>query len=322
MEILITGGAGFIGSHLAEKLLNNNHRVCIIDNLSTGSIKNIEHLKKNIRFSYEIEPIENVKITAQLVDKADIIFHLAAAVGVKLVVESPIRTIETNLKTTEIILDLASKKKKPVFVASSSEVYGKSVKIPFSEDDDMIIGRSTVGRWSYACSKAMDEFLAIAYWHERKLPVVIGRFFNTVGPRQTGSYGMVIPNMVKRALQGKDILVYGSGEQTRCFAHVDDVTSAVINLMNKTESFGQVFNIGNDEEISMQALAIKIKELTKSNSNIINIPYEDVYGSGFEDMQRRVPDLSKIKKFIGYEPKKNLEQILKDVINWMKDTEY
>lgn len=322
MEILITGGAGFIGSHLAEKLLNNNHRVCIIDNLSTGSIKNIEHLKKNIRFSYEIEPIENVKITAQLVDKADIIFHLAAAVGVKLVVESPIRTIETNLKTTEIILDLASKKKKPVFVASSSEVYGKSVKIPFSEDDDMIMGRSTVGRWSYACSKAMDEFLAIAYWHERKLPVVIGRFFNTVGPRQTGSYGMVIPNMVKRALQGKDILVYGSGEQTRCFAHVDDVTSAVINLMNKTESFGQVFNIGNDEEISMQALAIKIKELTKSNSNIINIPYEDVYGSGFEDMQRRVPDLSKIKKFIGYEPKKNLEQILKDVINWMKDTEY
>ena len=296
MRYLITGGAGFIGSHLSEALLARGDEVFVLDDLSTGSITNIAHLKQNPRFHYTIDTVMNRHVTAELIDAVDTVFHLAAAVGVKLIVESPVRTIETNIQATEIVLGLANKKKRPVFVASTSEVYGKSQDIPFREDGDLVMGATDKGRWSYACSKAIDEFLAIAYWKEKKLPTVCARLFNTVGPRQTGQYGMVIPNFVKQALAGKPITIYGDGLQTRCFGHVKDCVRALVALMQTDASYGHVFNIGNHEEVSILDLAKKIKELTGSSSEIVFIPYDQAYEAGFEDMRRRVPDASKIKK--------------------------
>jgi UDP-glucose 4-epimerase len=320
MRYLITGGAGFIGSHLAEELLRRGHEVVVIDDLSTGSIRNIQHLKTHDRFHYVIDSCTNVRLMAELVDGADKIYHLAAAVGVKLIVESPVRTIETNIRLTEIVLELAHKKKKPIFVASTSEVYGKSDKLPFREDGDLVMGATNKGRWSYACSKAIDEFLAVAYWKERKLPTVVARLFNTVGPRQTGQYGMVVPNFVKQALAGKPITVFGDGKQSRCFTHVHDVVRALIGLMDHDAAFGQVFNIGNNSEITIGELATKVREMCGSKSEIQHIPYEKAYEEGFEDMPRRVPDLSKIKGAISWQPTIGLEQILADVIDFHKRT--
>src|SRR5690349_19254871 len=314
MRYLITGGAGFIGSHLAEELLRRGHEVYVVDDLSTGSINNIRHLKTHDRFHYTVDSCANVQLMAELVDGCDIIYHLAAAVGVKLIVESPVRTIETNIRLTEIMLNLANKKKRPIFVASPSEVYGKSDQLPSSADGDLVIGATTKGRWSYACSKAIDEFLAIAYWKERKLPTVVARLFNTVGPRQTGQYGMVVPNFVRQALAGHPITVYGDGKQSRCFTHVSDVVRALIGLMEHEPGYGNVFNIGNNVEISIGDLAKQVREMCKSKSEIVFIPYEKAYEHGFEDMPRRVPDLTKIRKAIDWQPTIPLAQILTDVI--------
>ena len=314
MRYLITGGAGFIGSHLADELLKRGHEVHALDDLSTGSIDNIRHLKTNPRFHYQIDSVMNKQLTAELVDTVDVVYHLAAAVGVKLIVESPVRTIETNIQATEVVLSLCNKKKRPVFIASTSEVYGKSDQIPFKEDGDIVMGASTKGRWSYACSKAIDEFLAVAYWKEKKLPTVVARLFNTVGPKQTGQYGMVVPNFVRQALAGQPITVYGDGKQTRCFTHVNDVVRALIGLMEKPEAYGQVFNIGNNQEISMHDLAKQVRELAQSKSEIVFIPYEKAYEQGFEDMPRRVPDTAKIKALIGWQPTIALPQILTDVV--------
>lgn len=318
MRYLITGGAGFVGSHLAEELLRQGHEVFVVDDLSTGSIHNITHLKTHDRFHYVVDTCSNVQLMAELVDGCDQIFHLAAAVGVKLIVESPVRTIETNIRLTEILLNLANKKKRPVFVASTSEVYGKSEQLPFREDGDIVMGATTKGRWSYACSKAIDEFLAIAYWKEKKLPTVVARLFNTVGPRQTGQYGMVVPNFVRQALAGEPITVYGDGKQSRCFTHVRDVVRALIGLMGTEASYGQVYNIGNNVEISINDLARTVREMCGSRSEIVYVPYEKAYEQGFEDMPRRVPDLGKIKQAIGWQPTIPLQQILADVIDHFK----
>lgn len=319
MNVLITGGAGFIGSHLADELLNQGDEVYIIDDLSTGTIENIEHLKSDKRFHYYIDTIFNVPLAAELVDKCDIIYHLAAAVGVKLVVEHPVKTIETNIRGTSLILELANKKKKKVFVASTSEVYGKSQSIPFREDGDLVLGPTNKSRWSYACSKAIDEFLAYAYWRESKLPTIIVRFFNTVGPRQTGRYGMVLPRFVEQALLNKPITVYGDGQQSRCFAHVKDIVRALIHLRESEDAVGEVINIGSNEEISIKELAIKVKKLSESNSEIHYIPYDKAYEEGFEDLMRRVPDLKKIERLIGYSPTLGMDDIINDVINFYKD---
>ena len=318
MRYLITGGAGFIGSHLAEELLRRGHEVYVVDDLSTGSITNIRHLKTHDRFHYTIDSCSNRHLMAELVDGCDKIYHLAAAVGVKLIVESPVRTMETNIGLTEIMLDLANKKKRPIFVASTSEVYGKSEQFPFREDGDLVMGATTKGRWSYACSKAIDEFLAIAYWKERKLPTVLARLFNTVGPRQTGQYGMVVPNFVRQALANEPITVFGDGKQSRCFTHVSDVVRALIGLLDSEASYGHVFNIGNNTEISMNDLAKTVREMCKSKSEIVHIPYEKAYEEGFEDMPRRVPDLSKIGAAIGWKPTITLPQILTDVIEFQR----
>jgi UDP-glucose 4-epimerase len=299
MRVLVTGGAGFIGSHL-----------------STGSFANIAHLKEHPRFHYKIDSVTNQQVLAELVDQADVIFHLAAAVGVKLIVESPVRTIETNVHGTEVVLSLANKKKKKVLVASTSEVYGLSAEVPFREDGNLVMGATTKGRWSYACSKAIDEFLALAYWREKKLPTVIVRLFNTVGPRQTGQYGMVIPTFVKQALAGRPITVYGDGKQTRCFGFVKDVVGALIKLMDHSEAVGQVFNIGSSEEVSIVELAQRIKELTRSDSEIVFVPYDEAYEEGFEDMPRRVPDISKINSLVGFRPEMHLDGILESVISY------
>jgi UDP-glucose 4-epimerase len=314
MRYLITGGAGFVGSHLSDALLKQGHEVYVVDDLSTGSIANIAHLKTNNRFHYVIDTCENVQLMAELVDTCDRIYHLAAAVGVKLIVESPVRTIETNVHLTEVMLTLANKKKRPILVASTSEVYGKSMDFPFKEEGDLVLGATHKGRWSYACSKAIDEFLAIAYWKERKLPTVVVRLFNTVGPRQTGQYGMVIPNFVRQALAGVPITVYGDGQQSRCFGHVSDVVRALIALLDTEKTYGQVFNVGNPVEITIGDLAKKVKELCGSRSEIVNVPYEEAYEQGFEDMRRRVPDITKIGAAIGWKPTIPLEQVLKDVI--------
>jgi UDP-glucose 4-epimerase len=318
MRYLITGGAGFIGSHLAEELLRRGHEVYVVDDLSTGSINNIRHLKTHDRFHYTIDSCSNHHLMAELVDGCDKIYHLAAAVGVKLIVESPVRTIETNIRLTEIMLSLANKKKRPIFVASTSEVYGKSEQFPFREDGELVMGATTKGRWSYACSKAIDEFLAIAYWKEKKLPTVVARLFNTVGPRQTGQYGMVVPNFVRQALAGQPITVFGDGKQSRCFTHVADVVHALIGLMDTESAYGNVFNIGNSSEITIGDLAKQVRELCSSKSEIVLVPYEKAYEHGFEDMPRRVPDTSKIQAAIGWKPTIGLPQILTDVIEYQR----
>ncbi|MFN2499001.1 MAG: GDP-mannose 4,6-dehydratase [Pyrinomonadaceae bacterium] len=316
MRVLITGGAGFIGSHLADAYLQRGDEVLIIDDLSTGTIENIRHLKNNPRFQYTIDSVHNQPVTAELVDQCDVVVHLAAAVGVKLIVESPVRTIETNVRGTEVVLALANKKQKRVLVASTSEVYGLSTDVPFKEDGNLVMGATTKGRWSYACSKAIDEFLALAYWREKKLPTTIVRLFNTVGPRQTGRYGMVIPTFVRQALASRPITVYGDGKQTRCFGYVGDVVGALIKLMDHADSVGQVYNIGSTEEISIVKLAEKVKELTNSASEIVFVPYDEAYEEGFEDMPRRVPDTSKIKQLLDFQPKMKLEGILQSVIDY------
>ena len=318
MRALITGGAGFVGSHLSELLLEHGHEVYVLDNLSTGSIENIAHLKTNPRFHYTIDSVDNEPVLAELVDRGDVIFHLAAAVGVKLIVEQPVHTIETNVHGTEVVLRHANKKKKLVIIASTSEVYGKNAAVPFVEDADLVLGPTVKHRWAYACSKAIDEFLALAYWKEKKLPVVIARLFNTVGPRQTGQYGMVIPTFVRQALAGRPITVFGDGSQTRSFTYVGDVVGALATLAQEPRAVGQVFNIGNGHEISILALAERVKALTGSISSIVKVPYDQAYEEGFEDMPRRVPDTNKIRELIGYEPKVQLEEILARVIDYQK----
>ena len=315
MKALITGGAGFVGSHLAEALLTRGDEVSIIDNLATGSIENIEHLKGQRHFRYTIDSILNEPVLAELVDRVDVVFHLAAAVGVRLIVESPVNTIETNVHGTEMVLKLANKKRKKVLLTSTSEVYGKAGKVPFREDDDLVMGPTAKGRWSYACSKAIDEFLALAYHKEKRLPVVVARLFNTVGPRQTGRYGMVIPNFVKQALLGHPITVFGDGAQSRCFAYVTDVVGQLLPLAEEPGAVGEVFNVGNDrEETAMLDLARRVKARTGSRSEILLVPYDRAYEEGFEDMQRRVPDLSKLRALTGYEPQVDLDAILDRVI--------
>jgi nucleoside-diphosphate-sugar epimerase len=318
VRVLITGGAGFIGSHLAEALLDRNDEVFVLDNLSTGSIDNIGHLKSHPRFHYTIDSVVNEPLLAEMIDRCDTVVHLAAAVGVKLIVEAPVHTIETNVHGTEVVLKHANKKKKLVLIASTSEVYGKSTEVPFREDADLVLGPTAKHRWAYACSKMIDEFLALAYWKERKLPVIIVRLFNTVGPRQTGQYGMVLPSFVRQALAGQPITVYGDGSQTRSFTYVGDVVRGMVALMNEPAAVGQVFNIGNGEEISINALATKVKQLTGSSSPIVRLPYDQAYEAGFEDMPRRVPDISKISGLIGYAPTVELDEIVTRVIEYFR----
>ena len=314
MKAFLTGGAGFIGSHLAERLLELGHEVRVLDNLSTGSIDNIAHLKGTPRFSYVVDSVTNEPLLAEMIDRCDVVFHLAAAVGVKLIVEQPVHTIETNVHGTEVVLKHAAKKKKLVFIASTSEVYGKNTDVPFREASDLVLGPSEKHRWAYACSKLIDEFLALAYWKEKKLPVVVVRLFNTVGPRQTGQYGMVLPTFVRQALTGVPITVFGDGTQSRSFTYVGDVVDALVALALDPRAIGHVFNIGNSGEISIRDLAERVKSLTGSRSPIHFIPYDEAYEAGFEDMPRRVPDISKLAALIGYEPKVGLDDIISRVI--------
>jgi UDP-glucose 4-epimerase len=301
---------------LADAYLDRGDDVCVIDDLSTGRIENIQHLKGHAHFQYNIDTLHNKPLTAELVDQCDVVFHLAAAVGVKLIVESPVRTIETNVSGTEVVLSIANKKKKKVLVASTSEVYGLSTDVPFREDGNLVMGATTKGRWSYACSKAIDEFLALAYWREKKLPTIVVRLFNTVGPRQTGQYGMVIPTFVKQALAGRPITVYGDGKQSRCFGYVGDVVGALIQLMDNNAAVGNVFNIGSNEEITILDLAQRVKELTHSHSEIVFVPYDEAYEEGFEDMPRRIPDITKVRELVGFQPKMSLNGILESVIDY------
>jgi len=318
MRALITGGAGFIGSHLCDTLLASGHAVQVIDDLSTGAIANIAHLKGHPGFSYCIDSVANEYLLAELIDTCDVVFHLAAAVGVRKIVEEPVRTLETNVHGTEVVLKHANKKKKLVVVASTSEVYGKSTAVPFGEDADLVLGPTTKHRWAYACSKAIDEFLALAYWKERKLPVVIVRLFNTVGPRQTGQYGMVIPTFVRQALAGQPVTVHGDGTQTRSFTGVTDVVRALAALVEEPRAVGQVFNVGNDHEITIGDLAARVVALAGSSSTVVTIPYDQAYGAGFEDMPRRVPDITKIRQLIGWSPRVNLDDILRLVIEYWR----
>ena len=318
MKALITGGAGFIGSHLAERLLRDGHEVAVIDDLSTGSIENISHLKSTPGFSYVIDTVTNEPLVAEMIDRSDVVFHLAAAVGVKLIVEQPVHTIETNVHGTEVVLKHANKKKKLVFIASTSEVYGKSTDVPFREGAELVLGATVKHRWAYACSKLIDEFLALAYWKERKLPVVIVRLFNTVGPRQTGQYGMVLPTFVRQALAGQPITVFGDGKQTRSFTYVGDVVDALVKLAAEPRAIGGVFNIGNTTEVSIRDLAERVRTQCGSQSTIQYVPYDEAYEAGFEDMPRRVPDISKIRALVGYEPKLELTDIIKTVIEHIR----
>ncbi len=319
MHALITGGSGFIGSHLSETLLARGDYVSIIDDLSTGRIENVQHLKDHPRFRIVIDRVHNPAALTELVEKCDVVFHLAAAVGVKLIVESPVRTIETNVYGTEVVLAQAARRRKKVLIASTSEVYGLSTQVPFREDGPLVLGATTKGRWSYACSKALDEFLALAYWREKKLPVVIARLFNTVGPRQTGQYGMVIPTFVTQALAGRPITVYGDGSQTRCFAHVGDVVDALTKLMDHPDAVGEVFNIGSNDEVRIADLAQRIKGLSQSRSEVVFVPYAEAYEPGFEDMQRRVPDISKIAALLGFRPSRGLDEIIHSVIAYFEN---
>lgn len=316
MRILITGGAGFIGSHLAEVLLEKNHDVTVIDDLSTGSMENISHLKRDVRFEYHLDTIFNRQLVAELVDLADVVFHLAASVGVHNIVQSPVRTIENNVRGSEIVLEMAAKKNKRVLLTSTSEVYGKSTKFPFSEEDDLIMGPTFKGRWSYACSKAIDEFLALAYYHERKLPVTIVRLFNTVGPRQTGRYGMVLPTFARQALNDEPVTVFGTGEQSRCFGHVDDVVRGIVSCAFSESTIGQVFNLGATEEITMNELASRVIKAAGSKSPVVHVPYADAYHPGFEDMERRIPDIRKASAYFGYAPTYSLNDIIESVVGW------
>ncbi len=317
-HFLITGGAGFIGSHLAERLLGKGHRVTVVDDLSTGSVRNIAHLRDKEGFRYVVDTVRNEPLMAELVDETDAVFHLAAAVGVRLIVERPVHTIETNISGTEVVLREAAKKGRPVVVASSSEVYGKSSEIPFQEDGDVVFGPTIRSRWSYACSKAIDEFLALAYHKEQGLPAVVVRLFNTVGPRQTGQYGMVVPSFVRQALAGDPVTVYGDGGQSRCFCHVADVTAALEALIASQAAYGRVFNVGSVEEVSILDLARRVIAMTGSASQVRFVPYEEAYESGFEDMRRRVPDTSRIRDLVGWQPTKSLDDILADVIGFEK----
>jgi UDP-glucose 4-epimerase len=317
MNYLITGGSGFIGSHLSEFLLSQRHRVAVIDDLSTGSAANVAHLRANPNFSCIFASLFDRSLTAELVDDADIIVHLAASVGVKLIVQSPVRTIETNILGTEHILKLAAKKGKKVIITSTSEIYGKSSKMPFCEDDDMVFGPSIRSRWSYACSKAIDEFLGLAYYREKGTPVIIVRLFNTVGPRQTGHYGMVLPRFVRQALHSEPITVYGDGTQRRCFSYVGDIVGAIYRLTQEPRAIGEIFNLGTDREVSINQLAELVLEITLSHSKIIHIPYSEAYGEGFEDMPRRVPSLEKVRGLIGYRPTLELREIVEKVANYM-----
>jgi UDP-glucose 4-epimerase len=314
MRALITGGAGFIGSHLAERMVRDGHQVWVLDDLSTGSMRNIDPLTELPNLRYRIGSVTDEELVGAMVDRADVVFHLAAAVGVKLIVTNPTRTIETNVRGSEVVLCAAAKKGKLTVVASSSEVYGKGAKVPYAEDDDLVLGPTSKSRWGYACSKAIDEYLALAYARERELPVLITRFFNTVGPRQTGRYGMVLPNFVRQGLAGEDITVYGTGEQQRCFADVSDVVDSLLRLVETPSAYGQVFNIGSDAEISINDLAALVRERTGRRSRIVHVPYEEAYAEGFEDLRRRVPDLRKLVSAIGQRPRTPIETIVERVI--------
>jgi UDP-glucose 4-epimerase len=321
MIALVTGGAGFIGSHLAERLLAEGWELWLLDDLSTGAMRNIDSLLASPRVHHRIGSVTDEQTVGELVDRADVVFHMAAAVGVKLIVENPTRTIETNIRGCEVVIQAAAKKGKLVLLASSSEVYGKGVRVPFAEDDDLVLGATSKSRWGYACSKAIDEYLALAYAKERALPVIIARLFNTVGPRQTGRYGMVLPTFVRQGLAGEDITVYGSGEQQRCFADVSDVVECLLRLVACEEARGRVFNVGNDQEISIEALASLVGGRTGGSSRIIHVPYEEAYAEGFEDLGRRVPDLSRLERTIGFRPTTPIETIVDRVIADVKERE-
>ncbi len=313
MRALVTGGAGFIGSHLTERLLKDGHQVCVIDNLSTGSLKNIEALKKHPRFEFVAGDIRDAEIVEPLIERCDAVFHLAAAVGVRLIAEDPVHTIETNIGGTEVVLNIANEFGKKILIASSSEVYGKSEAVPFREDDDIVLGSTRLSRWSYACSKAIDEFLGLAFHQQYGLDVIIGRFFNTIGPRQTGQYGMVVPRFIQSALNDEPLAIYGTGRQTRCFCYVADLIEAVIRLMNCERAAGQIYNIGTTCEISIEDLADTIIKLTGSKSSKQFVPYETAYGRPIEDMMRRVPSLERIKETVGWEPQTSLDEALEAI---------
>ena len=316
MKILITGGAGFIGSHLAERLVEEGNQVVVVDNLSTGRLENIESIKTNGNFHYTIGSILNRELLEKLMEGVDQVYHLAAAVGVKYIIENPLLSLRTNILGTENVLELANKYKAKVLITSTSEIYGKSDKVPFHEDDDRLLGPTRISRWGYSCSKAIDEFMALAYFREKRLPVVIVRCFNTVGPRQTGQYGMVLPKFIKAALLDQPIVVYGTGKQTRCFADVSDVVGAFIKLMNIPKCVGEIFNIGTTESISIEDLAKKVKEICDSKSRIEYMSYEEAFEEGFEDMMNRMPCLDKVKEYIGYEPKYSLDDIIRRMIEY------
>lgn len=313
MKILITGGAGFVGSHLADKLMGEGHEITVIDDLSTGRYSNIAHLEDTERFRLIIDTVLNEKLMEELIRETDRVYHMASAVGVKLIMESPVKTIETIFRGTDVVLGFCSRYRKRVLIPSTSEVYGKGASVPFREDDDLLTGATDKHRWAYACAKTLDEFLALAHWKETRLPVVVVRLFNTVGPRQTGQYGMVVPRFVHSAIRNEPISVHGDGTQSRCFGHVHDVVEGLARLLDSPECFGQVINLGNDEEISILELANKAIELTGSTSKIDFMPYSEAYGDGFEDMQRRVPSLDKARRLIGYEATRNLTDIINDV---------
>jgi UDP-glucose 4-epimerase len=314
MKVFVTGGAGFIGSHLTEKLLARGDSVLVLDDLSTGSMQNLEPFVGKPGFEHRIGSATDVPLVSECLDRCDVTVHLAAAVGVRLIVERPVHTIETNVRATEVVLGAAAKKQRPVLIASTSEVYGKGAKVPFSEDDDLTLGATVHSRWAYACSKALDEWLALAYFREKKVPVVVARLFNTVGPRQTGRYGMVLPNFAAQALANQPITVYGTGEQTRCFGHVKDAVEALVRLLETQSAVGHVFNVGNDEEVSILGLAERVRAAAKSSSAIVKIPYSEAYAAGFEDMARRVPDVRKLEKFTGFRPRTPLSTIVADVL--------
>lgn len=314
MRYLVTGGSGFIGSHLSERLLDEGHSVLVLDDLSTGRFDNIAHLEGLPDFELRVASVTDAGVVERCVVECQAVFHLASAVGVRLVVDEPVKTIETIVGGTDTVLKSAARYRRPVLLTSTSEVYGKGAKIPFAEGDDCVMGPTTTRRWAYACAKALDEFLALAHWYQSRLPVVVARLFNTVGPRQMGRYGMVIPRLVAQGMAGEPLTVYGDGTQSRCFAHVDDVTGALARLMGHPDAAGQVFNVGNDEEISILALAERVRVLTGGRSTIRLVPYGEAYTAGFEDMARRVPDLSKIRRLIGYQPTRNLDQILADIL--------